>query len=255
MTRLRLFPLFVLAAFAGCEMPPEGGPPKPPEEVAEATTPEARAEVPGPDPKGPDTYQVKLDTTEGEVILDVDRNLAPHGADRFYALVKEGFYDGAKFFRVLPGFMAQVGMAADPKVHAKWGESNIPDDPVKASNIPGMVSFAQTGAPNSRSTQIFINYGDNSGSLDPQNFAPFAKVSKGMENVEKLYADYGEGAPRGNGPSQELIRSRGNEYLDAEFPNLDAIKTARVISENGKPVDAASGGGETPAAEGAAAAP
>lgn len=228
-----LFPLFVGAALAGCEMPQDSAAPAPPEEVAEATPPEGGA-PPSDDPKAPDKYEVSLDTTEGEVVIEVDRSLAPHGADRFYRLVKEGFYDGAKFFRVLPGFMAQVGMAADPKVHAKWGEANFPDDPVKASNTRGMVTFAQTGAPNSRSTQIFINYADNS-NLDADRFAPFGKVTKGMDVAEKFYAEYGEGAPQGNGPSQGLIASRGNEYLEAQFPELDGIKAARVISENGKP--------------------
>lgn len=254
MTTRRMFSLplmlLVVAALAGCEVGPENAAPSPPEEVADSTPPD----VTGRDPKGPDAYQVTFDTTEGEVVIDVDRNLSPRGADRFYLLVKEGFYDGAKFFRVLPGFMAQVGIAADPKVHAKWGEANIQDDLVKASNTPGMVSFAKTGMPNSRSTQIFINYGDNSGSLDPQGFSPFGRVSKGMEVVEKLYSEYGEGAPQGNGPSQGLIQSRGNAYLDVEFPELDAIKTARVTSENGKP---AGGAGEAAAeqpAEGDAAA-
>jgi len=246
MSRLRLFPLFVLVAFAGCEMPPEGGPPKPPEDVAEATSPETGDR----DPQAPDKYEVKLDTTEGEVVIAVDRSLAPRGADRFYRLVKEGFYDGAKFFRVLPGFMAQVGMAADPKVHAKWGEARFRDDPVKASNTRGMVTFAKTGAPDSRSSQIFINYGDNS-RLDADGFAPFGEVTSGMEAAEKLYSGYGEGP---GAPDQQMIAAGGNAYLEKGFPELDAIKTARVISENGKPVggegETAAAEPETPAAEG-----
>jgi cyclophilin family peptidyl-prolyl cis-trans isomerase len=242
MTRLTpwTFPLLLVAfALAGCS-PSDSttNAPVPPEEVADATPPDTS----GREPKAPDAYKVKLDTTEGEVVIAVTRSLAPRGADRFYRLVKEGFYDGAKFFRVLPGFMAQVGIAADPKVHAKWGDANFPDDPVKASNTRGMVTFAKMGVPNSRSTQFFINYGDNS-YLDPDGFAPFGEVKSGMEAVEKFYSGYGET------PNQGSISSQGNEYLDAEFPELDAIKTARVISENGKPVaDAAEAAAETPEA-------
>jgi peptidyl-prolyl cis-trans isomerase A (cyclophilin A) len=233
MTHRSFVPLLLLALLVGCQSSTENAAaPSPPEEVAEPTAPDRS----GRDPKAPDTYQVKLDTTEGEVVIEVERALSPHGADRFYRLVKEGFYDGAKFFRVLPGFMAQVGMAADPKVNAKWQDARIPDDPVRESNTRGTISFAKPGAPNSRSAQIFINYGDNSSSLDPQGFSPFGKVTKGMENVEKLYSGYGEGFPNGNGPNQQAIAAEGNAYLERDFPELDAIKTARVFSENGEPV-------------------
>lgn len=218
----------VLALLAGCEPAREGTNAPLPEEVAAPTEPDAGNR----DPEAPATYQVLLDTTEGEVVIDVDRSLAPRGADRLYRLVNEGFYDGAKFFRIVPGFIVQVGMAADPAVHAKWGEANFRDDPVKASNTRGTVTFAKTIMPDSRSTQLFINLGDNSGSLDPQGFAPFGRVTKGMEAVEKLYSGYGER------PDQGRIAAEGNAYLDAEFPELDGIKTARIISENGAPVEA-----------------
>ncbi|MDQ3331096.1 MAG: peptidylprolyl isomerase [Planctomycetota bacterium] len=221
----------LLALLVGCSSSTdEAAPPSPPDEVAAPTAPDRSNR----DPQAPDTYQVRLDTTEGEVVIDVDRKLAPRGADRFYRLVKESFYDEAKFFRVLPGFMAQVGMAADPKVNAKWQDARIPDDPVRASNTRGMVTFATSG-PDSRTAQFFINFGDNS-RLDGDGFSPFGEVTKGLENAEKLYSGYGEGFPNGRGPNQGTIAAEGNAYLERDFPELDAIKTARVISENGEPV-------------------
>jgi peptidyl-prolyl cis-trans isomerase A (cyclophilin A) len=246
MTMRFLLPAILLALLAGCSSSEnDGAAPSPPEEIADPTTPDRS----GRDPKSPDEYQVRLETTQGDVILDVDRSLSPHGADRFYRLVKDGFYNDAKFFRVLDGFMAQVGMAADPIVNAKWQEATISDDPVRESNTRGMVSFATSG-PNSRTSQFFINYGDNR-NLDSMGFSPFARVSEGMENVEKLYADYGEGAPDGTGPSQAMIKAEGNAYLEREFPKLDAIKTATVFSENGEPV----GSDEKPDDKAAAATP
>lgn len=186
------------------------------------------------DPQAPDTYRVKLDTTAGPVVIEVKRELAPKGADRFYRLVKEGFYNNTRAFRVLDGFMAQMGMSGAPETNAKWREKKIGDDPVKASNKRGMVTFATSG-PDSRTTQFFINYGDNS-FLDRDGFAPFGRVVEGMENVDKFYKAYGEGAPQGRGPSQSQIASNGNKYLDSRFPNLTKINTAQVVSENGKPI-------------------
>ncbi len=196
------------------------------------------------DPQAPETYQVKLDTTAGPVVIEVKRELAPKGADRFYRLVKEGFYDDIRAFRVLDGFMAQMGMAGDPETNAKWSEKRIADDPVKASNTRGMVTFATSG-PDSRTTQFFINYGDNS-FLDRDGFAPFGRVVEGMENVEKFYKAYGEGAPQGRGPSQGQIKSSGNKYLDSRFPKLTKIRTARVVSENGQPVEETRKGNPAP---------
>src|SRR5687767_9756297 len=135
--------------------------------------------------KAPATYRVKLDTTAGPVVIEVHRDWAPLGADRFYNLVKYGFYDNVRFFRVIPGFMAQGGMSGDPAIQKLWGRNNINDDPVKQSNKRGYVTFAKTAAPNSRSTQIFINYADNS-SLDSQGFAAFGQVVSGMETVDKF---------------------------------------------------------------------
>jgi peptidyl-prolyl cis-trans isomerase A (cyclophilin A) len=188
------------------------------------------------DPQSPDTYKVKLDTSAGPVVIDVQRELAPKGADRFYRLVKEGYYDDIRVFRMVDGFVAQFGMNGDPKTNAKWSENNITDDPVKTPNKKGTIVFATSGK-DSRTTQLFINLEDNSRHLDRMGFSPFGAVSEGMDNVEKFYAGYGEGAPNGNGPDQGRIRSGGNKYLDQQFPKLTKIKTARVISENGKPVE------------------
>jgi peptidyl-prolyl cis-trans isomerase A (cyclophilin A) len=178
--------------------------------------------------QAPAAFQVKFTTTKGEFVVDVHRDWSPNGADRFFNLVKMGFFDDARFFRAVEGFMVQFGISGDPAVSAKWREANIPDDAVKESNKRGYVTFAKTGAPNSRSTQIFINYGDNS-RLDSGGFSPFGQVTKGMDVVDSLYKGYGEGAPQGAGPNQSLIQSRGNAYLDASFPKLDGIKKAEIV--------------------------
>ena len=172
--------------------------------------------------KAPAVYKVKLDTSAGPVVIEVHRDWAPLGADRFYNLVKNGYYDGVRFFRVLSGFMAQGGMHGDPAVQKVWGRANFPYDPVKQSNKRGFVTFAKTSAPNSRSTQIFINYADNS-NLDPQGFAPFGQVISGMEAVDKFYS-YG----RQNVPDQSLITAEGNAYLQRDYPKLDFIKKATI---------------------------
>jgi len=179
----------------------------------------------------PAQYKVLMQTSRGDVTIEVTRAWSPRGADRFYQLVKEGFFDGTKFFRVIRSpkpFMAQFGISGDPKITAKWANSNIQDDPVTQSNTRGMVSFAMSQSPNSRSTQLFINYADNA-RLDGTGFSPFGKVTSGMEVIDQLYADYGEGAPDGAGPDQGRIEAEGNAYLDKEFPKLDFIKTAKVV--------------------------
>jgi len=178
----------------------------------------------------PESYKVKLETTKGDVVIEVTRAWAPNGADRFYNLVKIGYYDGAVFFRVIDGFMAQVGMHGDPAVQAAWMKASIPDDPVTQSNTRGMVTFAALGTPNSRTTQFFINFGDNSYLKQYGPFAPFGRVVQGMEVVDKLYSGYGEGAPKGRGPSQGEIARQGNAYLKASFPELDAITRASLLA-------------------------
>ncbi|HYL27876.1 MAG TPA: peptidylprolyl isomerase [Candidatus Nitrosotalea sp.] len=169
------------------------------------------------------TYRVLLDTSKGPVLIEVDRSLAPIGAEHFYRLVKAKYYDGARFYRVVPGFVVQWGGAADPAVTQKW-DVTIPDDPVKGSNTRGTVAFAATGQPNSRTTHLFINLGDNA-KLDAMGFAPIGHVvGGGMDAVERIYPGYGEA------PNQDQIASQGNAYLKKEFPQLDYIKTARVVS-------------------------
>ncbi|MGD9502389.1 MAG: peptidylprolyl isomerase, partial [Methyloceanibacter sp.] len=157
----------------------------------------------------------------------VHRERAPRGADRFYNLVKNGFYDNARFFRVIEGFMVQFGINGDPNIASVWRNADIKDDPVKASNERGTITFATAG-PDTRTTQVFINFGNNA-PLDGQGFAPFGKVVSGMEVVDQLYNGYGEGAPHGNGPDQGRIQSQGNAYLEQDFPKLDFIKTATIV--------------------------
>ena len=177
--------------------------------------------------KAPATFQVRFDTSKGPFVVEVHRDWAPHGADRFYNLVKNGYYDDTRFFRVISGFMAQFGISGKPELNQAWREATIADDPVKQSNERGMVTFAMRG-PDTRTTQLFINFANN-GSLDSQGFAPFGKVVEGMDVVDKLYAGYGEGAPRGSGPRQDLLQEKGNTYLKSDFPQLDYIKTAKVV--------------------------
>lgn len=177
----------------------------------------------------PAQYKVRLQTTKGDVLILVHRDWSPLGADHFYELTKMGFYNGNAFFRALHGFIVQWGINGDPKLNKDWSEITIKDDPPKVSNKVGTVVFAKPDAPNARSTQVFINLGDNSSSLDPQGFTPFGEVIQGMENVENFYTGYGEGAPGGEGPSQAAIADIGNPYLEEHFPKLDYIKTARIM--------------------------
>jgi peptidyl-prolyl cis-trans isomerase A (cyclophilin A) len=178
--------------------------------------------------KAPDEYKVQFSTTRGDFVVTVTRAWAPLGADRFYNLVKHHFYDNASFFRVLPNFMAQFGISAYPAVNAVWENANIKDDPVTQSNIRGYITFA-TGGPNTRTTQVFINFGDNK-RLDHDGFAPFGRVTEGMNVVDMFYDQYGEGAPSGGGPDQNQIQKQGKPYLDKGWPKLDFIKTATIIS-------------------------
>jgi len=177
--------------------------------------------------KAPDTYKARFDTSKGVFVVTVHRAWAPLGADRFYNLVKNGFYDECRFFRVLDGFMAQIGMNGDPSVQRAWQTARLQDDPVKESNKRGYVTFAHAGT-NSRTTQFFINFGDNAASLDKQGFPPIGQVTTGMDVVDKLYSGYGEGAPRGQGPAQGTIASEGNAYLTKSFPKLDYVKKATI---------------------------
>lgn len=177
--------------------------------------------------KAPDVFDVKFATTKGDFTVEVHRDWAPLGADRFYNLVKAGFFTDVAFFRVISGFMAQFGINGDPAVAAAWRPARIQDDPVRESNERGYVSYAMAG-PNTRTTQLFINFGNNS-QLDGMGFSPFGKVVDGMSVVDSLYSGYGEGAPSGNGPEQGRIQMQGNAYLKADFPKLDYIKSASLL--------------------------
>jgi len=181
---------------------------------------------PGFAAQAPDSFRVRFATTKGEFVIAVHRAWAPLGVDRFYNLVRSGYYDGLRFFRVLPGFMAQFGIHGDTAVTAAWRERVIRDDPVRRTNGPGMVTFATAG-PGTRTTQVFINYADNS-RLDGMGFAPFGQVVEGAEVVGKLYGGYGEGAPQGRGPDQYRMNIEGEKYLARQFPKLDKINKLTV---------------------------
>jgi cyclophilin family peptidyl-prolyl cis-trans isomerase len=178
--------------------------------------------------KAPDTYRARFTTSKGDFVIEVTRAWAPHGADRFYNLVTNGFFDDCRFFRVVYGFMVQFGIHGDPALATAWRNASIKDDPVKQSNRRGMVTFATAG-PDTRTTQVFINFKDNAG-LDGQGFAPFGQVVEGMSVVDSLYSGYGEGRPSGGGPDQGRLQMEGNAYLKREFPKLDSVKTAKVIA-------------------------
>jgi peptidyl-prolyl cis-trans isomerase A (cyclophilin A) len=171
----------------------------------------------------PAEFRASFDTSAGPFVILVHRSWAPKGADRFYNLVKYGFFDNVRFFRVIPNFMAQFGINGDPAVQGAWENANIPDDPVTQSNKRGMVTFAMTPRPNTRSTQIFINFRNNA-NLDGQGFSPFGEIESGMEAVDKINAEYRED------PSQGLIQSQGNAYLMKSFPRLDYVKKATIVT-------------------------
>lgn len=195
-------PIFILAALAAAAFSC----------VAQQTT-QAPAPV-------PDVYRVNFVTSKGDFVVEVTKAWAPLGAERFYRLVQRKFFDNQRFFRVVSGFIVQFGISGDPAVAAAWRDRNFRDDPVKTSNARGTITFATAG-PGTRTTQLFINFGNNR-ALDAQGFSPFGKVVSGLEVVDSLYSGYGES------PDQGLIQSKGNAYLQAQFPKLDYIKTARV---------------------------
>ena len=179
----------------------------------------------------PDEFQAHFETSAGDFVIEVTREWAPNGADRFYNLVKNGYYDDCRFFRVISGFMVQFGINGDPALQSNWADRNtagIEDDPVRESNERGYVTFAMSSLPNSRTTQVFINFGNN-GNLDASGFAPFGRVVEGMDTVDDIYSEYGEGAPNGRGPEQGRIQTQGNAYLNAEFPEMDYIIAATIV--------------------------
>jgi len=176
----------------------------------------------------PDKFRVEFVTTKGNFIIEVTRAWSPHGADRFFNLVKLGFYDGVRFHRAIDDFMVQFGIHPEPAVNGAWYNAFFPDDPVIESNRRSYVTFAHAGK-NSRTTQIFISYVDKQRRLDKDGFSPFGKIVEGMNVVDSLYKGYGELGPKGKGPNASRVQREGQAYLDAEFPKLDAIKQARVL--------------------------
>jgi len=175
----------------------------------------------------PELYDVAFDTTQGNYTVEVSRAWAPRGADRFYELVNMRYFDEGRFFRVLPGFIAQFGVHKDFKVHVVWREFFIVDDPPQQKNVRGTLAFAQAG-PNTRATEVFINLADNK-ALDEQGFVPFARIVSGMDVPDKLYSGYGELGPEGKGPESGRVEEEANEYLAPRFPRLDYIKHAKFV--------------------------
>jgi peptidyl-prolyl cis-trans isomerase A (cyclophilin A) len=171
--------------------------------------------------QAPDTYRARFETSGGTILIEVERKLSPNGADRFYNLVHNGYYNDCRFFRVVPNFIVQFGMSPDPEVSKMWHGATIVDDPVMISNDRGTITFAKTGSPNSRTTQMFLNLVDNA-RLDGMGFAPFGRIVEGMDVMDAINPEYGEQ------PNQQKIGEKGNEYLISQFPNLDYIKTATI---------------------------
>ena len=200
-------------------------------EAPKAAAPKAAAGLTKPaeaKETAPAIFKTKITTTKGDFTIEVHRDWAPNGGDRFYNLVKVGFFNDIALFRVIKGFMVQFGIHGDPTLAKSWREARISDDATgKQSNKRGMVTFATAG-PNTRTTQIFINYADNA-NLDSMGFAPFAKVIDGMNVVDAIEGSYGEGAPSGRGPDQGRAQSEGNAYFKAQFPKLDYIKSATIV--------------------------
>lgn len=210
--------------------------PAPAPEAAKADAPKADAPKDGAqspallDPskateKAPDAFKVTFKTTKGDIVIEVKKEMSPAGVDRFYNMVKMGYFKDIAFFRVVPGFMAQFGIHGDPAVNNVWRERGINDEPVKQTNKRGTLTFAKKGIPNSRSVQFFLNLVDNP-NLDGMGFAPFGTIVQGLDVLDKINGEYGEGAPRGRGPDQMRVQTEGNAYLKKDFPNLDYILRA-----------------------------
>jgi peptidyl-prolyl cis-trans isomerase A (cyclophilin A) len=196
--------------------------------------------------KAPDVYEATFTTTKGDFVVQVTRSWAPNEADRFYNLVKHGYFSGVEFFRVVPGFVVQFGLTGSPAINKAWEGATIKDDPNTQTNASGTITFAQTGSPNSRTTQVFINLGNNA-SLDhyQQGFAPFGQVTSGMDVVQSLYGGYAD-QPTDH---QDEITNQGNAYLQKNFPKLDSIKSAKITSPAPAPTAAATHKSAAPAAK------
>lgn len=175
----------------------------------------------------PDVWQALFDTSKGSYVIEVHKDWAPKGAERFWKLVQMGFFNNTRFFRVRPGFIAQLGLSGDPQTNSLLNASVVDDDPVKQKNEKGTIAFAQSG-PRSRRTQMFVNLKNNA-VLDKEGFAPFGRVTQGMDVFDKLYSGYGEWEPPGRGPNATRILTQGNDYLDTHFPKLDKILRVKVV--------------------------
>jgi peptidyl-prolyl cis-trans isomerase A (cyclophilin A) len=217
MNRLRFAGIAVISMTVACA---EKAPPPADTATPAPTPPPAAPAVPA----APGQFKVRLETSKGPIVIELHRDWAPNGVDRMYQLVEQGYYDNVRFFRVVPGFVVQFGMHGDPATNSKWVAQPLIDDPVKQSNKRGTVTFAKTGMPNSRTTQLFINLQDNA-MLDPQGFAPIGEIVEGMSVVDRLYSGYG-GAPS---DSQPRIAAEGNAFLKQVYPKLDFVKTAKVV--------------------------
>lgn len=225
MTSSARFPSAALVALAliACDRPASDTPATdtataPPS--TQAIAPPAGAPV----PRAPDVFRVRFETSKGPFVVEARRSWSPHGVDRFHQLVTAGFYDNNRFFRVVPGFIVQFGMHGDPEVNRSWDALTIPDDPVVQQNRRGTVTFAKPMAPNARTTHLFINFADNL-NLDEMGFSPIGTVVEGMSVVDSIFPGYQER------PDQGAIAAEGNAYLDRQFPNLDFIRTARLVSQ------------------------
>jgi cyclophilin family peptidyl-prolyl cis-trans isomerase len=183
----------------------------------------------------PERFRVDLETNKGGIGIEVVREWSPHGADRFYNLVRHGYYDGARFFRVIAGRWAQFGINGDPAVSRVWRTRTIPDDPRVESNARGTIAYAFKD-PNGRTTQVFVNLQDNSATHDVEPFVPFGRVAEGMDVVDRLNGEYGERSGGGiRAGRQDPLFTGGNDYLRREFPRLDYIYRARVVDTQGSP--------------------
>ena len=216
--------LLVLLLPLGC-----GDSAPPPPYVRPGDRPLLRPDAPEMKTKAPERFKARFTTSQGAFTITVQRAWAPLGADRFYNLVRSGFFDDARFFRVVSGFMVQFGIPADPAESALWKDATIPDDPVGETNSRGKVTYATSG-PGTRTTQLFISYVNGNRRLDRLRFAPIGEVTEGMDVVDKLYAGYGEGAPRGSGPDQKRMETQGNPYLQASYPKLDYITKTEILN-------------------------
>lgn len=205
----------------GCTGKERAGEAEATSQAAQAVNPLTNPNAPEMNETAPDVYRVKFETSTGDVEIEVTRAWSPRGADRFYNLVKRGYYDETRFFRVVPRFMVQFGIHGDPQISKWWRNARIADDPVTQSNKRGTITFATSGE-DSRTTQVFINFADNAG-LDKQGFSPFGRVVTGMDVVDRINPSYGES------PAQGLIQQQGNTYLQASFPKLDYIKKATIV--------------------------